>query len=177
MRERGLAVRAELFARGSPGGRGLRERPEGRGPDLAPRGPTRVCLPLSGRRFPLGCLAPFGRMSSLGGGDDPDGRKEKSTMHWVSAAHAVEATVRLYDRLFDAEGPGDATGDVFDDLNDASVEELTDCKLEPSLADTPMGEVVQFERLGYFAADPTERMLFHRTVGLRDEWANIQKRS
>jgi glutaminyl-tRNA synthetase len=110
------------------------------------------------------------------GGNASDGRKVKSTMHWVSAAHGVDATVALYDRLFTAEVPGAATGDVFDDLDPASVEILRGCKLEPSLADVQPGQVVQFERLGYFAADAREQGLFHRTVGLRDEWANIQKR-
>jgi glutaminyl-tRNA synthetase len=110
------------------------------------------------------------------GGNAPDGRKVKSTMHWVSADHAVAATVALYERLFSAEVPGETTGDPFDDLNPESREVLTDCKLEPTLADTPAGSVVQFERLGYFAHDPDTPMLFHRTVGLRDEWANIQKR-
>jgi glutaminyl-tRNA synthetase len=110
------------------------------------------------------------------GGNAPDGRKVKSTMHWVSTAHAVDATVALYERLFTAEIPGEATGDVMDDLDPDSRELLTDCKVEPALADTAPGEVVQFERLGYFAHDPVKPMLFHRTVGLRDEWANIQKR-
>ncbi len=110
------------------------------------------------------------------GGNAPDGRKVKSTMHWVSAAHAVDASVGLYERLFTAEVPGEATGDPLDDLNPASCELLTDCKVEPTLADTPPGAVVQFERLGYFAHDPVTPLLFHRTVGLRDEWANIQKR-
>jgi glutaminyl-tRNA synthetase len=110
------------------------------------------------------------------GGNAPDGRKVKSTMHWVSAAHAVDAAVALYDRLFSAEVPGEATGDVFDDLNPDSRRLLTGCKLEPALADIEPGRVVQFERLGYFAADTHTPMLFHRTVGLRDEWANIQKR-
>ncbi|MEA4942834.1 MAG: glutamine--tRNA ligase/YqeY domain fusion protein [Propionicimonas sp.] len=110
------------------------------------------------------------------GGDAPDGRKVKSTMHWVSAGHATDATVALYDRLFTAEVPGDATGDPLDDLNPASVDLLTGCKVEAGLARTAPGEVVQFERLGYFAADPRTPLLFHRTVGLRDEWAAIQKR-
>jgi glutaminyl-tRNA synthetase len=114
--------------------------------------------------------------SATHGGNAPDGRKVKSTMHWVSAAHAVDATVGLYDRLFAAEVPGEATGDPLDDLNPNSCELLTGCKVEPALADTPPGAVVQFERLGYFAHDPVTPMLFHRTVGLRDEWANIQKR-
>lgn len=110
------------------------------------------------------------------GGNSPDGRKVKSTMHWVSAPHAVDASVALYERLFSAEVPGEATGDVMDDLDRNSRELLTGAKVEPALADTAPGEVVQFERLGYFAHDPREPMLFHRTVGLRDEWANIQKR-
>ncbi len=110
------------------------------------------------------------------GGNATDGRKVKSTMHWVSAAHCVEATVALYDRLFFAEIPGDRTGDPFDDLNPTSRELIEGAKAEAALADTAPGQVVQFERLGYFAHDPTEPMLFHRTVGLRDEWANIQKR-
>ncbi|MDN6761815.1 glutamine--tRNA ligase, partial [Acidipropionibacterium jensenii] len=109
------------------------------------------------------------------GGHAPDGRKVKSTMHWVSAAHAVEAEVRLYDRLFTAEVPGEATGEALDDLNPASRETLTGCKLEPAAAQTDPGEMIQFERLGYFAADTEQPMLFHRTVGLRDEWAHIQK--
>ncbi|GAB3713527.1 glutamine--tRNA ligase/YqeY domain fusion protein [Mariniluteicoccus flavus] len=110
------------------------------------------------------------------GGTAPDGRKVKSTMHWVSAPHAVPAKVALYERLFTAEVPGQATGEALDDLNPDSRELLTDCQVEPALADCAPGEVVQFERLGYFALDPREPMLFHRTVGLRDEWANIQKR-
>jgi glutaminyl-tRNA synthetase len=110
------------------------------------------------------------------GGNAPDGRKVKSTMHWVSAAHAVDATVCLYDRLFTAPVPGEATGEAFDDLNPASREVLVGAKVEPALADVDPGQVVQFERLGYFAADADQPTLFHRTVGLRDEWANIQKR-
>ncbi|HJE50755.1 MAG TPA: glutamine--tRNA ligase/YqeY domain fusion protein [Tessaracoccus flavescens] len=110
------------------------------------------------------------------GGNEPDGRRVKSTMHWVSAPHAVDATVALYERLFSAEVPGEATGEPLDDVNPNSRELLTDCKVEAALADVTPGEVVQFERLGYFAADLDERMLFHRTVGLRDEWAAIQKR-
>ena len=78
--------------------------------------------------------------------------------------------------MFSAEIPGAETGDVFDDLDPNSMTVLRGCKLEPELANTAPGEVVQFERLGYFAADPQTPLLFHRTVGLRDEWANIQKR-
>jgi glutaminyl-tRNA synthetase len=110
------------------------------------------------------------------GGTAPDGRKVKSTMHWVSVAHAQDATVALYDRLFTAAVPGEDTGDPTDDLDPASRELLTGAKVEPALAETPPGAVVQFERLGYFAHDPRQALLFHRTVGLRDEWANIQKR-
>ena len=109
------------------------------------------------------------------GGNSPDGRKVKSTMHWVSARHAVPARVALYDRLFSTQVPGERTGDALDDLNPNSVEVLA-AQAEPALAETEPGQVVQFERLGYFAHDPREPMLFHRTVGLRDEWANIQKR-
>ena len=110
-------------------------------------------------------------------GNAPDGRKVKATIHWVSAQHAADATVALYSRLFSAEVPGERTGEAFDDLDRNSLELLTDCKVEAALADTAAGQVVQFERLGYFAHDPREAMLFHRTVGLRDEWANIQKRA
>lgn len=111
------------------------------------------------------------------GGNSPDGRKVKSTMHWVSALHAVAATAALYERLFTAEAPGEATGEALDDVNPHSRELLKGCRIEAALADASPGEVVQFERLGYFAVDLDEPMLFHRTVGLRDEWAAIQKRS
>ncbi|MDX5398345.1 MAG: glutamine--tRNA ligase, partial [Actinomycetes bacterium] len=110
------------------------------------------------------------------GGSAPDGRKVKSTMHWVSASHAVDATVAEYERLFSAPVPGEATGNPLDDLDPASRTVLAGCRVEAALADTPPGAVVQFERLGYFAHDPDEHLLFHRTVGLRDEWAAIQKR-
>ncbi|QGF24656.1 glutamine--tRNA ligase/YqeY domain fusion protein [Raineyella fluvialis] len=110
------------------------------------------------------------------GGTAPDGRKVKSTMHWVSAQHAVDATAVLYDRLFSTEAPGAATGEPLDDLNADSRELLSGCKVEAALAETVPGTVVQFERLGYFAHDPRTPMLFHRTVGLKDEWAAIQKR-
>lgn len=111
------------------------------------------------------------------GGDAPDGRRVKSTMHWVSAPHAVDATVNLYDKLFTADLPGAETGEPLDDLNPNSREILTGCKVEASLSDVPGGEVVQFERLGYFAKDKLAEMTFHRTVGLRDEWAAIQRRA
>ncbi len=113
------------------------------------------------------------------GGNAPDGRKVKSTMHWVSASHALDAEVRLYDRLFTAEAPGETTGDPMDDLNPDSVE-VCAAKVEPALGagegGVAPGQVVQFERIGYFAADLRVPQLFHRTVGLRDEWAALQKR-
>ena len=96
-------------------------------------------------------------------------------MHWVSAAHATPLQVALYERLFTTEVPGAATGEALDDLNPASREVLSGWG-EAALADVQPGQVVQFERLGYFAADPDTTGLFHRTVGLRDEWASIQKR-
>ena len=117
------------------------------------------------------------RLSETGGGQAPDGRKVKATLHWVSADHAVDADVRLYDRLFTDEHPGADGSDPLESLNPNSRTVLADAKLEPALADTPPGSVVQFERLGYFALDPELAMTFHRTVGLRDEWARIQKRS
>ena len=109
------------------------------------------------------------------GGDAPDGRKVKSTMHWVAAAHATDITVGLYQRLFTTEAPGEATGEALDDLNPNS-RELVTGKAEAAIGEAAPGQVLQFERLGYFAADPDTVGLFHRTVGLRDEWAAIQKR-
>ena len=109
------------------------------------------------------------------GGQAPDGRKVKSTIHWVSAQHAVDATVHLYERLFTDPHPGKGDTDPMDALNPDSRRTVT-AKVEPAIADTPPGEVIQFERLGYFAADPAAPATFHRTVGLRDEWSNIQKR-
>ena len=111
------------------------------------------------------------------GGNAPDGRKVKSTMHWVSAQHAVSGSAALYERLFAAEVPGNETGDPMDDLEPNSVTRLENCMFEPSMAELAPGEVVQFERLGYFAHDPRTPLLFHRTVGLRDEWARIQQRN
>jgi glutaminyl-tRNA synthetase len=110
------------------------------------------------------------------GGSAADNRKVKSTMHWVSAAHAVEVEVALYERLFATAVPGEATGDPFDDLNPHSRTIRTGCKGEPSLAGVEPGQTVQFERLGYFARDTGPELRFHRTVGLRDEWVKIQKR-
>lgn len=110
------------------------------------------------------------------GGSAPDGRRVKATMHWVSVPHAVQVSAALYDRLFSAKVPGEETGEAWDDLNPNSRELLQNAQAEPAVADLPPGEVIQFERLGYFAHDPRTPMLFHRTVGLRDEWAAIQKR-
>jgi glutaminyl-tRNA synthetase len=111
------------------------------------------------------------------GGDAPDGRKVKATLHWVSAAHALDAEVRLYGHLFEVEHPG-AGGDFIDDLNPSSLTVLTGCKLEPGLADVGPGTQVQFERLGYFAPDlgstPAEPV-FNRVVTLRDTWAKIRR--
>ena len=110
------------------------------------------------------------------GGNAPDGRKVQATMHWVSAADAVTAEVRLYDHLFARPDPG-ADGDVMADLNPASMEVLTNCLLEPVLASAPPGEAVQFERLGYFCADrdsTPSHPIFNRTTGLRDTWAKAQ---
>jgi glutaminyl-tRNA synthetase len=114
------------------------------------------------------------------GGDAPDGRKVKSTLHWVSAEHSLEAEVRLYDNLFTKENPDDvAEGEDFtSNLNPNSLEILTACRIEPSLADAKPLARYQFERLGYFCVDPDsgkDKLIFNRTVGLRDTWAKIQK--
>jgi glutaminyl-tRNA synthetase len=110
------------------------------------------------------------------GGDAPDGRKVRGTLHWVSAAHALPAEVRLYDHLFKHAEPG-AEGDVLADLDPHALEILSDCRLEPSLAAAVTGEAVQFERQGYFCRDPDatpEQLVFNRTVALRDTWAKLQ---
>ncbi len=110
------------------------------------------------------------------GGDAPDGRRPKATLHWVSAAHAVPAEVRLYEALFRRPDPG-ADGDLLDDLREDSQTVLTGCMLEPGLADAQPGETVQFERLGYFCADPDGRPgapVFNRTLTLKDTWAKVQ---
>jgi glutaminyl-tRNA synthetase len=110
------------------------------------------------------------------GGSAPDGRKVKATLHWVSAAHGVVAQVRLYEHLFTRPDPG-AEGDILADLNPESLTVLEDCRLEPGLAQAPVGAPVQFERLGYFCPDPDSTPaapVFNRTVALRDTWAKIQ---
>jgi glutaminyl-tRNA synthetase len=109
------------------------------------------------------------------GGNAPDGRKVKATIHWVAADHAAEAEVRLYDRLFRSESPG-AAGDFLSDLNPDSLEVVSAARVEPSLAEAKPGDRVQFERLGYFACDPDStrgRPVFNRTVTLKDAWAKI----
>ncbi len=109
------------------------------------------------------------------GGQAPDGRKVKATIHWVSSETAVDASVNLYERLFTDSHPGSGDTDTFSSLN-PNAREVVAAKLEPALGEVAPGEVVQFERLGYFAADLDDPSVFHRTVGLKDEWANIQKR-
>ena len=108
------------------------------------------------------------------GGKTADGRKVKGTIHWVSAKHAVPATVRLIDRLFTVEDPHAAGGELEDHLNPEAIVELTDCQVEPSLGGQKVGYLCQFERLGYFCIDPDttdERLVINRTIGLRDSWA------
>jgi glutaminyl-tRNA synthetase len=112
------------------------------------------------------------------GGDAPDGRKVKATLHWVSAAHAVDADVRLYDRLFSVEEPGRA-GDFLAELNPGSLEIVRNAKVEPSAARAAHGTRFQFERIGYFCVDPDstpERPVFNRAVTLKDSWAKIEQK-
>ena len=117
------------------------------------------------------------------GGDSPDGRKVKGTLHWVSASHAVNAEVRLYNHLFEKENPNEvAEGQTFADaLNPDSLEILEGCRLEPSLAEADRNERYQFERIGYFCLDSRdtseEKLVFNRIVTLRDTWAKILKKS
>jgi glutaminyl-tRNA synthetase len=116
------------------------------------------------------------------GGDTPDGRRVKATIHWVSAAHAVDTEVRLYETLFDVENPEDVPEgqDFTQSLNPGSLETLQGCKLEPSLAAAVPGSPYQFERLGYFCADPEDSRpgvpVFNRTVTLKDAWARIERK-
>ena len=112
------------------------------------------------------------------GGNAPDGRKVKATLHWVHAQDAVKARVHLYDRLFSVPNP-DSMDNFLEAMNPLSLEVLSDCMLERSLEDVPVGKTVQFERLGYFCADPdttNDRLVFNRTVPLRDSWAKIGKK-
>ena len=113
------------------------------------------------------------------GGQSPDGRKVKGTIHWVSKDYAVDAEVRLYERLFNVENPSDeSSGSFIDNINPSSVEILKDCKIEASLADISAGDKYQFLRLGYFCADKDstpEHIVLNRTVALKDSWAKINK--
>ena len=115
------------------------------------------------------------------GGDSPDGRKVKATLHWVSAEHSIEAEVRLYDHLFSVQNPGDVKdgADFKSHLNPNSLTTLKSCRVEPGLAGATPGNRYQFERLGYFCVDPLDSsgdaLVFNRTVTLRDTWARIQK--
>jgi glutaminyl-tRNA synthetase len=113
------------------------------------------------------------------GGDSPDGRRPKATLHWVSAAHAVQAEVRLYDHLFRSPNPGADGTDLFADLNPESEVTRRGAFLEPALADASPGTAVQFERLGYFVADPdttSAHPVWGRTLTLKDTWAKVQAR-
>jgi glutaminyl-tRNA synthetase len=116
------------------------------------------------------------------GGNTPDGRKVKSTIHWVSAEHAIDAEVRLYDTLFTREDPNQVEEgqDFTANLNPQSLEVVSGARLEPSLRGALPGSRYQFERLGYFAVDPDTtpaKPVFNRTVALRDTWAKIEKKS
>jgi glutaminyl-tRNA synthetase len=116
---------------------------------------------------------------STRGGDATDGRRVKSTIHWVSAAHSLPAEVRLYDHLFLRANPEEEEGTDFRaGLNPNSLEVLKSCRIEPSLARAVPGDRYQFERLGYFCVDPdssADNLVFNRTVPLADAWAKIQK--
>jgi len=116
------------------------------------------------------------------GGNSPDGRKVKSTIHWVSASHAIAAEIRIYDKLFTKADPGDfEEGESFlDNLNPDSLETLLDAELEPSLASAQAGDRYQFERVGYFCVDPDSKpghLVFNRTLPLKDTWAKIAKKA
>ncbi|MCC6130393.1 MAG: glutamine--tRNA ligase/YqeY domain fusion protein, partial [Acidobacteria bacterium] len=116
------------------------------------------------------------------GGDAPDGRKVKSTIHWVSASHSLPAEVRLYDRLFSSPDPDDVPEgkDFLSNLNPESLVVSTTCRVEPGLSQAKALDFFQFERLGYFVADPDstpERLIFNRSVALRDSWAKIEKKT
>jgi glutaminyl-tRNA synthetase len=116
------------------------------------------------------------------GGNSPDGRKVKSTIHWVSSAHAISAETRLYDKLFTKADPYDVGEgeDVLSNLNPNSLEILTGAKLEPSLAGAKPGDRFQFERVGYFCVDRDSaagKPVFNRTLSLKDSWAKIEKKA
>ena len=115
------------------------------------------------------------------GGNTPDGRKVKSTLHWVAADHALPARARLYDNLFVKEDPNEVEEghDFTENLNPGSLQVLNDCKIEPSVREAEAGTKYQFERLGYYCLDRDsgEKLVFNRTIGLRDTWAKIEKRA
>ncbi len=118
---------------------------------------------------------------STKGGDAPDGRKVRATLHWVSANHAFTATIRLYDHLFTKENPLEFPegGNLIENINPTSLEVLKDCRIEPSICSVVAGDTFQFERLGYFCVDrdsSKDRIVFNRTVTLKDAWAKIQKK-
>jgi glutaminyl-tRNA synthetase len=140
---------------------------------------TDVVKDADGNVFELRCTYD---PDTRGGNNPPDGRKVKATLHWVSADHAVDAEVRLYDRLFTKEDPNalEEGEDWRDYLNPKSLEVVPAAKVERSLAETKPGDHFQFERKGYFCVDPdsvTGKPVFNRTVTLRDTWANVQKRN
>ncbi len=113
------------------------------------------------------------------GGNSPDGRKIKGTIHWISAAHALDAEVRLYDQLFAVSNPGEEGKDYKDELNPDSLEVLTNCKIEHGLAEAPLGSAYQFLRMGYFCPDNKDfrkgRPVFNRITGLKDSWARLSR--
>ena len=116
------------------------------------------------------------------GGDAPAGRKVKGTIHWVSAAHALDAEVRLYDRLFTSPNPDDAPegGDFLANLSPDSLVVKNGCRVEPSLASAKAGDFFQFERVGYFTVDPDSGpsgLVFNRSVSLRDTWGKIERKA
>jgi glutaminyl-tRNA synthetase len=110
-------------------------------------------------------------------GPPPDGRKVEGVIHWVSAYHAVQAEIRLYDRLFQVGDPATISDDLVKNLNPGSLETLAACYVEPCLKDAPPGSVYQFERLGYFCIDIRDslpgKLVFNRIVALRDSWGKI----
>jgi len=112
------------------------------------------------------------------GGDSPDGRKVQGTIHWVSASHALDVTLRLYDKLFTVPEPDAGEGDVLDLVNPESLTIVRGAKIEPSVGNDPLGSRYQFERTAYFISDPLDSkpgaLVFNRTVTLRDSWAKAQ---
>jgi glutaminyl-tRNA synthetase len=113
------------------------------------------------------------------GGEAPDGRKVRGTLHWVSVVHAISAEMRMYDKLYLDEFPEDGEGDFLERLNPKSLEVLRDAKLEPAVAKAQPGFRCQLFRHGYFCVDPDsqpERLVFNFTIGLRDSWAKLEKK-